>query len=128
MCIRDRDIKTSARNGKVISIVTVNDDDELLLMTAGGKIQRIACSDMGVIGRNTQGVRIMRLAEDDSLAVIARVPRDEDADDSDVAATGDPDAPATDDNAASAESPKVEADDASDAPDDVADKSDDADA
>ncbi len=75
-----RDIKTSARNGKVISIVTVNDDDELLLMTSGGKIQRIACSDLGVIGRNTQGVRIMRLSEEDSLAVIARVPRDEDSD------------------------------------------------
>jgi DNA gyrase subunit A len=72
-----RDIKTTDRNGKVISIVTVNDDDELLLMTSGGKIQRIACSDLGVIGRNTQGVRIMRLSTDDTLAVIARVPRDE---------------------------------------------------
>ena len=114
-----RDIKTSKRNGKVISIVTVNDDDELLLMTSGGKIQRIACSDMGVIGRNTQGVRIMRLAEDDSLAVIARVPRDEltDEDKAGVAA-GDPAAPSGGDQAAAAEAPKAEADDTSDAPDD----------
>ena len=123
-----RDIKTSARNGKVISIVTVNDDDELLLMTAGGKIQRIACSDMGVIGRNTQGVRIMRLAEDDSLAVIARVPRDEDADDSDVAATGgDPDAPKADDKAEDSPSKAEAVDDAS-AEADAPDASDDADA
>jgi DNA gyrase subunit A len=94
--------------------VTVNDDDELLLMTSGGKIQRIACSDMGVIGRNTQGVRIMRLAEDDSLAVIARVPRDEDADEdkSGVVAGGDPVAPAAGEQAATPEAAQAEADDA----------------
>ena len=86
-----RDIKTTERNGKVISIVTVNDDDELLLMTSGGKIQRIACSDLGVIGRNTQGVRIMRLSADDTLAVIARVPRDEnEGDEADVETPDDP--------------------------------------
>ena len=78
-----RDIKTTDRNGKVISIVPVSDEDELLLMTSGGKIQRIACSDLGVIGRNTQGVRIMRLSDDDTLAVIARVPRDENDGDDD---------------------------------------------
>ncbi len=81
-----RDIKTTDRNGKVISIVTVKDDDELLLMTSGGKIQRIACNDLGVIGRNTQGVRVMRLSDDDTLAVIARVPRDENDDDDPAAA------------------------------------------
>ena len=37
----------------------MRDDDELLMMTARGKIQRIAASDISVIGRNTQGVRIM---------------------------------------------------------------------
>ena len=98
-----RDIKTSKRNGRVISIVTVNDDDELLLMTAGGKIQRIACSDLGVIGRNTQGVRIMRLADDDSLAVIARVPRDELEDGSGELATGDPETPSAGDDTAARE-------------------------
>lgn len=72
-----RDIKTSDRNGKVIGIKAVQDEDQLLLMTSRGKIQRIKVSDIGTIGRNTQGVRIMGLDEDDSLAVIARVPRDE---------------------------------------------------
>ena len=48
-----RDIKTTERNGRVIGISSVNDDDELLLMTARGKIQRIKCSEIGVIGRNT---------------------------------------------------------------------------
>lgn len=72
-----RDIKTTDRNGKVIGISSVNDDDELLLMTAKGKIQRIKCSEISTIGRNTQGVRIMRLKDDDTLATIVRVPRDE---------------------------------------------------
>ncbi len=72
-----RDIKTTERNGRVIGISSVNDDDELLLMTARGKIQRIKCSEIGVIGRNTQGVRIMKLKDDDTLATIVRVPRDE---------------------------------------------------
>jgi DNA gyrase subunit A len=72
-----RDIKTTERNGKVIGISSVKDGDELLMMTARGKIQRVACSEISVIGRNTQGVRIMRLKDDDTLAVVVRVPRDE---------------------------------------------------
>ena len=72
-----RDIKTTDRNGPVIGIVRVRDDDELLMMTARGKIQRIAVSDISVIGRNTQGVRIMSLDEGDTLAAVVRVPREE---------------------------------------------------
>lgn len=72
-----RDIKTTDRNGPVIGVVRVDDDDELLMMTARGKIQRIAASDVNVIGRNTQGVRIMGLDEGDTLAAIVRVPKEE---------------------------------------------------
>ncbi|MBM4005369.1 MAG: DNA gyrase subunit A [Planctomycetes bacterium] len=71
-----RDIKTSERNGKVVGIVRVDGADEVLMMTARGKIQRIAASDINVIGRNTQGVRIMTLDEGDSLAGLVRVPRE----------------------------------------------------
>lgn len=79
-----RDIKTTARNGKVISIKSVTDDDQVLLMTAGGKIQRIKCRDIKAIGRNTQGVRIMSLDGDDTLAVIAVVPPGENGDEDDL--------------------------------------------
>jgi DNA gyrase subunit A len=72
-----RDIKTTSRNGQVIGIVRVTEEDELMMMTARGKIQRIAASDISVIGRNTQGVRIMSLDEGDILAAVVRVPRDE---------------------------------------------------
>ena len=72
-----RDIKTTDRNGQVIGIVRVNDDDQVLMMTSRGKLQRIACSDIKPIGRNTQGVRIMTLDADDTLAAIVMVPPDE---------------------------------------------------
>ena len=72
-----RDIKTTDRNGSVIGVVSVDDTDELLMMTARGKIQRVKASDLNTIGRNTQGVRIMSLDEDDTLAAVVRVPKDE---------------------------------------------------
>jgi len=72
-----RDIKTTARNGQVIGAVAVHEDDELLLMTAGGKIQRIACKEITVVGRNTQGVRLMSVESGGTLAAVVRVPRDE---------------------------------------------------
>jgi DNA gyrase subunit A len=74
-----RDIKTTERNGPVIGVAGVRDDDELLMMTARGKLQRIVAGEISVIGRNTQGVRIMSLDEGDTLAAIVRVPRDADA-------------------------------------------------
>ena len=72
-----RDIKTTDRNGPVVSVVTVSDDDEILLMTARGKIQRVKAGEISVIGRNTQGVRIMSLDEDDAVAATVRVPHEE---------------------------------------------------
>jgi DNA gyrase subunit A len=72
-----RDIKTTERNGPVIGIVRVDDDDEIIMMTARGKLQRIRSNDISVIGRNTQGVRIMSLDVDDLLAVAVRVPKEE---------------------------------------------------
>jgi DNA gyrase subunit A len=93
-----RDIKTTDRNGPVIGIVAVHDDDELLMMTARGKIQRIAAREISTIGRNTQGVRIMSLDDDDTLAAIVRVPREEAAAEATVEA-GDDVAGAADDAA-----------------------------
>jgi len=72
-----RDIKTTLRNGPVIGIVRVGDEDELMMITARGKIQRIRAADVSIIGRNTQGVRIMSLDEGDALVAVKRVPREE---------------------------------------------------
>jgi len=71
-----RDIKTD-RNGPVVGIACVYENDEVLMMTARGKIQRVAVREIRVTGRNTHGVRIMSLEEGDTLAAIARVPPEE---------------------------------------------------
>jgi DNA gyrase subunit A len=79
-----KDIKTSARNGRVVAVVPVTDGDELLLMTTRGKIQRIAAKDISIVGRNTQGVRIMSMDEADSLTAVVRVPPEEATAEADV--------------------------------------------
>ncbi|MBN2581311.1 MAG: DNA gyrase subunit A [Pirellulales bacterium] len=72
-----RDIKTTQRNGPVIGIAAVRDEDEVLMITARGQLQRIPAADVSIIGRNTQGVRIMSLDEDDALVAVKRVPKEE---------------------------------------------------
>jgi DNA gyrase subunit A len=76
------DIKTTKRNGPVIGIAPVTDEDELLMMTARGKIQRVAAKEISIISRNTQGVRIMSLDEGDTVAAIVRVPVEKDEEES----------------------------------------------
>ncbi len=71
-----RDIRTTNRNGPAVKIAAVTEGDEILLVTAVGKIQRLRVADINEIGRNTQGVRIMRLDEEDKIASIARIPAD----------------------------------------------------
>ncbi len=71
------DIQTSSRNGPVIGIVRIRDDDELMMITARGKIQRVSAGDISIVGRNTQGVRIMNLDAGDTLVAVKRVPQEE---------------------------------------------------
>jgi len=72
-----RDIKTTQRNGPVIGICRVFDSDELLMITGRGKLQRVSAADISVIGRNTQGVKVMTLDEGDTLVAVKRVPQEE---------------------------------------------------
>ena len=69
-----RDIRTSDRNGKVMDILAVADEDQVLMITAGGQVQRVRAADISQIGRNTQGVRIIRMDDGDRLASLARIP------------------------------------------------------
>jgi DNA gyrase subunit A len=66
-------IQTSDRNGKVIGIAQVSDDDELMLITQQGKILRMASKDIRTIGRSTQGVRLIDIEGDDRAVSIARL-------------------------------------------------------
>jgi DNA gyrase subunit A len=66
-------IRTSARNGKVVSVAQVVDDDEVMLITDGGKVLRARVSGISTMGRATQGVRIMNLGEGETLVSMARL-------------------------------------------------------
>lgn len=71
------DIRTTKRNGPVIGIVRIREEDEIMMISARGKIQRIAAREIGIVGRNTQGVRIMNLDKGDTLVAVKRVPSEE---------------------------------------------------
>jgi DNA gyrase subunit A len=66
-------IKTTERNGMVVAIVLVTDEDDLMLMTDGGKIIRMPVRDISVIGRNTQGVRLIVMGPGERVAMAARL-------------------------------------------------------
>jgi DNA gyrase subunit A len=66
-------IRTSARNGKVVRVAQVVDDDEVMLITDRGKILRCRVSGISTMGRATQGVRVMHLAEGEKLVAMARL-------------------------------------------------------
>ncbi len=72
-----RDIRTSERNGHVVGVVSVRDDDDIMLITTGGMVNRTHVREIRVVGRNTQGVRVMNLNEGDKIASIAQVAREE---------------------------------------------------
>ena len=104
-----RDIRTTERNGNVVDVLAVRDDDEVLMVTAGGKIQRVRAADISQVGRNTQGVRIIRLSEGDKLASMARIPA-EIVDKQDKAELPEAESPADEANSAdeAAEQPQTE--------------------
>jgi DNA gyrase subunit A len=70
-------IKASERNGEVVVVMEVVDDDEILLITERGIVNRIAISSIRSMGRATQGVRLMGLATGDKVIDVARVPASE---------------------------------------------------
>ncbi|MDD5427092.1 MAG: DNA gyrase subunit A [candidate division Zixibacteria bacterium] len=70
-------VKTSERNGEVVSIKEVLDDDELILITKHGIANRQAVKEIKVIGRNTQGVRLITLKGGDKVTDVARVVKEE---------------------------------------------------
>ncbi len=68
-----KNMKITGKNGKVVGIVTLQDTDEIILISKNGMIIRTQANEISEIGRATQGVRVMRLNEDDTLVSFARV-------------------------------------------------------
>jgi len=81
-------IKTSKRNGKMVSLLLVDANDELMMVTDKGKLIRTSIDGINVISRNTQGVRLINLAKKETLIGIARLP-EEDEDETNDDDTGD---------------------------------------
>ena len=69
-------IKTSERNGLVVSSFQVADQDQLMIITEHGKIIRLRAGDISVIGRNTQGVKLIEMAEGEKVVGVAKVMED----------------------------------------------------
>ena len=100
-------IQTSARNGAVVSALLVDGTEEMMLITNGGKLVRTRVSEVSVVGRNTQGVMLIRLAKDEQLVGVGRVV------DLDVAEVFDDDSAGQVGNESSLDSSASSADDSS---------------
>lgn len=66
-------IQVSERNGKVVSAVQVNPEDEVMLISNKGTLVRVPVAEISLVGRNTQGVRLINLANEESLVGLERI-------------------------------------------------------
>jgi DNA gyrase subunit A len=66
-------IKTTEKVGKVVGVILINGHDEVMLIGASGNIIRIGVQDVRIIGRSTQGVRLIRIDKEDHLAAVAKL-------------------------------------------------------
>jgi len=73
-------IQTTERNGRTVGALQVGDEDEIMLISSSGTLVRTPVSDISIIGRNTQGVRLIRLESGQRLVGLARIEAIEDED------------------------------------------------
>jgi DNA gyrase subunit A len=121
------DIKTTERNGPVIGAVQVRDDDEIMLITDAGTLVRTAVSEVSTVGRNTQGVRLIRLTAGESLVELTAIDEEDAQDEDEVAdsAAESVSEPGSEAEAASTDDADSGNDDGSDSGVDAGDSADD---
>ena len=73
-------IQTTERNGRTVGAIQVGDDDEMMLISSNGTLVRTSVSEISVMGRNTQGVRLIRVEPGHRLVGLARIEAIEDDD------------------------------------------------
>ncbi len=66
-------IQTTERNGRTVGAVQVREDDEIMLISSSGTLVRTPVADISVMGRNTQGVRLIRVESGQRLVGLARI-------------------------------------------------------
>jgi DNA gyrase subunit A len=76
-------IQTSVRNGNVVGAVQVTDENQIMLISDGGTLVRTPVKDVSIVGRNTQGVKLINLTKNEKLVGLERVLEDESETDSD---------------------------------------------
>jgi DNA gyrase subunit A len=81
-------IRITPRNGPVMGILQVQEEDEVMLVTNGGKILRLAVKDISVIGRVTQGVKLMEAEPEEQVVSLAKVAEQGDDGDNGEASLG----------------------------------------
>ncbi|EON70925.1 DNA gyrase subunit A [Lysinibacillus sphaericus] len=75
-------IQITDKNGPMVAVKTVDGSEDLMLITINGMLIRMDVNDISLIGRSTQGVRLIRLGDDELVATVAKVEKEEDDDSS----------------------------------------------
>ncbi|HPQ94596.1 MAG TPA: DNA gyrase C-terminal beta-propeller domain-containing protein, partial [Thiolinea sp.] len=78
-------IQTSERNGEAVGAVQVTEEDQVMLITNGGTLVRTPVRDISMVGRNTQGVTLIRTGEDEKLVQIAPIRDSDEEEDGEMA-------------------------------------------
>ncbi|REK53525.1 MAG: DNA gyrase subunit A [Thermobacillus sp.] len=76
-------LNITEKNGSVVSLKMVADDEDLMIMTSAGTLIRTSIAGISTMGRNTQGVKLINIREDDAVATVTRVSRAEESDEED---------------------------------------------
>ena len=82
-------IQTSERNGPLVSAIQVTDEDDIMLISDGGTLVRTRTEEISTLGRNTQGVTLIRLGEEENLVGLARVEKEEDSENDEAVSEGE---------------------------------------
>jgi len=77
-------LKAHEKIGALVGLIDVNDDDDLIIITSHGIVNRQHVSDIRITGRNTSGVRLVRLMAGDTVSALARVPKSDDETDTET--------------------------------------------
>jgi DNA gyrase subunit A len=82
-------LNISEKTGNLVAIKNVDDSNDLMIINKSGLVIRMAVEDLRVMGRATQGVRLINIKDDDSIAAVAKVVHEEDAEDESLEETKD---------------------------------------
>jgi DNA gyrase subunit A len=73
-------LNVTEKNGVIVGLKVVNNDEDLMIMTSSGTLIRTSMSGINTMGRITQGVKLINIRDEDSVATVARAPRNEETD------------------------------------------------